>query len=271
MGLTNCKLVMTEYVYSQNPLYELRLPISLIAGILAYRAYDKKLKNTFIRVLFPIVVTILVFTLIHFVTYLFVDQIKVAKMIQACESWKRKNEPVIIPSLVAQYANQMAGHQASQSQGQGHVQVKEAMDIQYAMPSNLRPKIEQFSLFGSDDEATPANPAMQTSVEMNITPPMQNSAPVIMSSKVEDSNQYDLDANPLDTYQRPENVRNMGSPRPSDCMLGLDTCSPLCSGDGQNPCNIVAPIPSVAWQPRSAAAVQRSLERNQFTANTCLP
>ena len=263
MGLTNCKLVMTEYVYSQNPLYELRLPISLIVGILVFRMYDRKLKNTLLKVLFPLLITIFTFTLIHYITPMFVDQRNLQNLIQACESWKHKNEPIIIPQDVVRYASQnipklkenMENREDNEEEG-----VDSVGGVQYAIPSNLEPKIEQFSLIGENQP----QPQTQAPIVMNLN------APKISTSGWKDSTDYDLASNPLDTYQRPMDVPSMGSPRPSNCLLGSDPCSPLCSGDGQNPCNIVAPVPSVAWQPRTAAAVQNSLQRNQYTANSCI-
>lgn len=55
---------------------------------------------------------------------------------------------------------------------------------------------------------------------------------------------------------------------PSGCMLGCNPCSPLCSGEG-NPCQVVAPVPSVMWQPQSASTVQYRLRTGNYVPSYC--
>jgi hypothetical protein len=51
----------------------------------------------------------------------------------------------------------------------------------------------------------------------------------------------------------------------SECLLGENECSPLCSGYTKNKCNIVAPIPGPQWQVQSAATVQKRLTNQEYT------
>ena len=37
-------------------------------------------------------------------------------------------------------------------------------------------------------------------------------------------------------------------------MMPNDPCQSLCSGSGQIPCNVVAPVPGPQWQPQSASS-----------------
>jgi len=51
----------------------------------------------------------------------------------------------------------------------------------------------------------------------------------------------------------------------SECLLGENECSPLCSGYTMNKCGVVAPIPGPQWQVQSAATVQRRLTNQEYT------
>lgn len=55
---------------------------------------------------------------------------------------------------------------------------------------------------------------------------------------------------------------------PSGCLLGCNSCSPLCSGEG-NRCGIVAPVPSAVWQPQSASTVQYRLKSGNYVPSVC--
>ena len=54
----------------------------------------------------------------------------------------------------------------------------------------------------------------------------------------------------------------------SKCIENSNCCN-LCSGTGENPCNLIAPIPGPQWLPQSAEAVQNRLKNNDYTASTC--
>lgn len=54
------------------------------------------------------------------------------------------------------------------------------------------------------------------------------------------------------------------------CMMPSDPCLSLCSGSGENPCNLVAPIPGPQWQPQSASVVQARLQNGQYVPTSCL-
>jgi hypothetical protein len=250
MGLTNCKFMMTEYVYSQNPLYELNLPLSLIAGIIFYKVYDKKIKTTFSRIALPLVVVILVYFVISTTADLFVDNKKLNHLIEVCETLKKRKEPIIFPEEVIQYANTKQ------------------------MNKNVK---EHFSLFGYHFGENEPEPELkkQMNVHDTISTAMKNihqntsiSMPSLSGNNPQDTDGYDLDIKPYTTYERPLQLRTKDRLH-SNCLLGTDPCSPLCSGDSKNPCGIVAPIPSTAWQPRSAEAVQQSLSRGEYSASNC--
>ena len=51
----------------------------------------------------------------------------------------------------------------------------------------------------------------------------------------------------------------------SECLLGENECSPLCSGYTTNKCDLVAPIPGPQWQVQSAATVQSRLTNQEYT------
>jgi len=53
-----------------------------------------------------------------------------------------------------------------------------------------------------------------------------------------------------------------------ECLLGENSCSPLCSGYTTNKCQIVAPIPGPQWQVQSAATVQKRLKNQQYTLSS---
>ena len=53
------------------------------------------------------------------------------------------------------------------------------------------------------------------------------------------------------------------------CMMPSGKCGALCSGSGQNPCNLVAPIPGPQWQPQSASTVQNRLNAGKYVKSNC--
>ena len=79
------------------------------------------------------------------------------------------------------------------------------------------------------------------------------------------NNEFDL-LETLDDKQASSNIvpNNIG------CMMPNDPCQSLCSGSGQNPCNVVAPVPGPQWQPQSASVVQARLENGQYVPTNCL-
>lgn len=52
------------------------------------------------------------------------------------------------------------------------------------------------------------------------------------------------------------------------CIQNSNSCN-LCSGSGQNPYNLIAPIPGPQWLPESAETVQSRLKNNNYTAAKC--
>lgn len=62
---------------------------------------------------------------------------------------------------------------------------------------------------------------------------------------------------------------NVMDERKTSCFVGSGKCSPLCSGAGGNPCNLVAPVPSAMWQPQSASKVQDRLNKGEYVPSTC--
>jgi hypothetical protein len=58
------------------------------------------------------------------------------------------------------------------------------------------------------------------------------------------------------------------APNGNSCIENSNCCN-LCSGTGNNPCNVVAPIPGPQWMPQSAEAVQNRLVNNNYTQSKC--
>jgi hypothetical protein len=54
-----------------------------------------------------------------------------------------------------------------------------------------------------------------------------------------------------------------------DCLLGKDNCSPICSGNNENPCNSQTSVPGPQWQPQHASSVQNRLNKGEFVPNHC--
>jgi hypothetical protein len=78
----------------------------------------------------------------------------------------------------------------------------------------------------------------------------------------QDAGMFAHQSNPLFyTSYAPIDYANINS----ECLLGDNECSPLCSGYTTNKCNIVAPIPGPQWQVQSAATVQYRLKNQDYT------
>lgn len=71
-----------------------------------------------------------------------------------------------------------------------------------------------------------------------------------------------------DDYPLPHGPQRTDPRERSKCMVGCNPEYPLCSGSN-NPQNITAPVPSPAWQPQSASAMQARVIAGDFTPSFC--
>jgi len=72
-------------------------------------------------------------------------------------------------------------------------------------------------------------------------------------------------------YEKPPDINSNINMKKSNksCLLSNNKCNPICSGVGNNNCNIVSPIPGPAWQVQNAETVQNRLNSGNYTRNTC--
>jgi hypothetical protein len=224
MGMINCKQAMTDYMLSKNSIYELRLPISLIAGILYHQKVTAKRGYKMVT---SLLITVGLYLIITYTAPLFINQAKLQEMIMKCEQKPQMNLSNILNPITH----------------------------------------ESFSLFPAESIGnTNTNISMNIS---NVPATYVPTMPALTPDSVDDAVSSSLHPYTIHNLEHGEHLK----PQPTisqNCLLGTDPCSPLCSGDGTNPCNIVSPVPGPAWQVRTAAAVQNSLANGQFTANTCI-
>ena len=92
--------------------------------------------------------------------------------------------------------------------------------------------------------------------------------PAIITPFYNDATLQNTQTEQGDTWLSPPSNIPEGQQYPSGCLLGCNSCTPNCSGEG-NRCGITAPVPSPAWQPQSASTVAYRLKTGNYVPSYC--
>ena len=233
----NCEAVVEKYLLNQNPLYAFSFPISILVAIIFFgiaKAYEWSNNSYINQILIPIVALLLTMVIIDVVSRLMIKKHEKDNLTNLCKLWMHDPSVKNNPLL-----NKM---------------------INMDLVKNY--KVENFSSGNFSIQDNDFHNNIPENEEKNNSPNMR----VPTESKIPNHVLEDPIATIPNIYPAPLEF----APNNSQCIQGSNCCS-LCSGSGENPCNLNAPIPGPQWLPQSAAYVQNRLKNNDYTQSKCSP
>ena len=264
MNDLNCKDAMRNYLLNRNGLYKIRWPLALIVSVIAINilyAMRPDTHKVFMYIL-AVAITFIIILLINIFANTNFSHDEYRNLVNKCQNCVADPNVNDVHRLRGEdFANYNGLHEnfsPMDSQQNQQSQPSYATTILYQPTGKQIKKI--------DEEAK----NKENFVEHQVLDDNKQNKPFIDDRMY--NNGFPLgDSYPPKqmSYQPVPETNYQRSPDDSMCMLGRGGCSPLCSGSGQNPCNIVAPVPGPQWQPQSAAAVQQRLTKGKFVPANC--
>ena len=235
MNQLNCESLVREYLLNKNPIYQYKLPISILISIFVFTTIvnKKQIKNSYmLQIIIPMSVLILVNVLINVISNLMLSKDEMNKMRSLCQNW------------------------FSNTDIRKHPILSRIMDLDI---------IESYS------GQTPKSINSLKNDILDITSEEENKRKeYFTNSKKYDhmpGEEHEHLTNYVSDYVSDNVSDNVLPVETNKCLLN-SSCNVLCSGEG-NPCNLVAPIPGPQWQPQSAEAVQQRLINKDYTKAYC--
>lgn len=229
----NCGKIAENYLLIQNPLYSFSFPIAILVAIIIFgcaKAY-KWSNNSYInQILIPVLALLLTMVLLDVISRLMISKNDKMKVTQMCNQWI--NNKVSVENFASKQ---------KENKSQKQIQIQNEKQKQLTIPYN---KMNPSKLKDIKDEKK----IMEKMGNMN------NNATQLIDPIAEIPN---ISPSPLPF-----------KPDGHMCIQDSNGCN-LCSGSGQNPYNLIAPIPGPQWLPESAATVQNRLKNNNYTASKC--
>lgn len=90
MNQLNCESLVREYLLNKNPIYQYKLPISILISIFVFTTIvnKKQIKNSYmLQIIIPMSVLILVNVLINVISNLMLSKDEMNKMRSLCQNW----------------------------------------------------------------------------------------------------------------------------------------------------------------------------------------
>ncbi len=248
MDVCSEKMIETYLLYS-NPLYAFNFPISFLIGIFVfgYCIYNKVSDNSYInQILIPIAAILITMVLIDMISRLMISKKDKSNLMQKCKLYVSqpvvKNSEYLLKTIdlnkIKKYDGSIEGFQ---SNNDGSVQIAPKTEIDdYA---SEKPKV----VFDNTVKNYKSNFNMKNPSNIKTT-----------SGGVQDNDEYTgLNPAPLEYKDTKSQCIE-----PSNCLS-------LCSGSGQNPCNLITAVPGPQWLPQTAEAKQFEMKNNQWTKSIC--
>ncbi len=232
-----CSDKMIEYyLLYKNPLYAFRLPIALLVGIIAY-GYFSMLKwsdNSYInQILVPLAAILLTMVILDMISRMLINQEEKRDMLLKCKQFMAQpgSNKTLDLSKISEYKGQIEGFVSK-----GDSQENPLNNIQVP-----KQKVSELNDTTVPQVGLPMDPNMnQLLVDNNLNSSLYTNTPEPIESK---------------NY-------NSKCIEPSNCLS-------LCSGSGQNPCNLISAVPGPQWLPQTAEAKQSEMVNNQFSPSLC--
>ena len=284
----NCKDMMRNYLIDQNWLHKIRWPLALlvsIVGINILLVTKKDVKMVYIYLL-AIVVTFIIVLLINIFSNTNFTEFEYSNLVRKCQQCVEdpnvKNVHLLKSADFANYTG-IKERFTNNSLEEEETSQENFTNIIKKMKNNILNK-NTTEEQEQDQEQEQEQVQEQTNEQFNNNNQENNEELPLSSEKIEsfnsrmfiEDNMYHETGFPLGDsypsknmeYQPVQQGPNQDSPG-SMCLLGTNECTPLCSGDTTNPCNIVAPIPGPNWQVQSAESVQNRLSKGLYTPSKC--
>ncbi len=264
-----CSEKMIEnYLLYKNPLYAFRFPIALLFGIFFYGYMEMKKwsTNSYInQLLIPIASILVVMVLLDMIARMMISKEEKKRLMLLCKMFKNrpimkmmKNMSHMDLSMIENYQGELE-IEGFENESDSMDESKESKE----MPDTTEQKDDKKQKDEEkekENKETFANHVMSNSstVRPQIGAPM---------GYFENQEFVDFSNNALAYHVEPQHL-NSKPVMNSKCIQNSDCCN-LCSGMGDNPCNIVAPVPGPQWLPQTAAAKQNELKNNQYSSSLC--
>ena len=250
MNYNECRQLMTNFLMNQNAFYRLRLPISFLIAIIVAIAV-KSLNDSDIlisTILLPITILIFVWIMIYIGAKKEINETQLYLLIGKCLN-KDKNKNIINKNYIKEIQNN---------------NIKKKIEINKKADKELNKVLRQENIyeeFNTEDKTINTHAAVNNNIDNT------NNEENDEFSLLPLENKY-YDFNNLPKVNDPGIIKNKII---SDkfCLMGDNSCNPICSGIGKNSCNLVNPIPGPSWQVQTAEAVQNRLNNGNYTKNTC--
>ncbi len=261
-----CSEKMIEnYLLYKNPLYAFRFPLALLFGIIIYGYVEMKKwsDNSYInQLLIPFASILLMMVILDMIARMMISKKEKKRLMLLCKMFKGKVlakglSNMLDLSMLENYDGQIEGFTNSEDGSvQTAIEEKEEKDIKELFDVSAQALQQRMK------------DAMIMSNEMQEPEGFESKRPQIGEPMDYESNQQfvNLADDTLALHSSPMNLES--KPVNSKCISGSNCCS-LCSGMGDNPCNIIAPIPGPQWLPQTAAAKQQELKSGKYTPSVC--
>ncbi len=232
-----CSDKMIEYyLLYKNPLYAFRLPIALLVGIIAY-GYFSMLKwsdNSYInQILVPLAAILLTMVILDMISRMLISKEEKRDMLLKCKQFMAQPsfDGKLDLSKISEYKGTIEGFNTKENSQENPLN-----NIQIP-----KEKINELNDTTVPQVGLPMDPNYnQLLVDNNMNSTLYTDIPQPLESKKYDAKCIE----------------------PSNCLS-------LCSGSGQNPCNLISAVPGPQWLPQTAEVKQNELVNNQFTPSLC--
>lgn len=245
-----CSEKMIEnYLLYKNPLYAFRFPLALLFGIFFYGFMEMKKwsSNSYINQIFiPITAILVMMVILDILARMMISKKEKKRLLLLCKLFKNS------PSNKLGFLN-------------------------LAIIENLNDNIENFENSTNSDnvenkedkkDKEDNNIVQNTENTENFSNNFKNIQQIGAPMNYIDNQEFvNFDNNSLIYHSEPQNIESKKIVN-TKCIQNSDCCS-LCSGMGDNPCNILAPIPGPQWLPQTAFAKQNELKNNIYSPSTC--
>ncbi len=231
----NCDEIVEKYLLIQNPLYAFSFPISVLVAIIMFgvaKAY-KWSNNSYInQIVIPLISLMLTVVLLNFIAKMMISNEDREALLNLCNKWMDDSKSPI-NSVDSIDMNVVANYKIEDFNTiDEDSQIKQHIDEDHPIGNIETPHINR----ESDIKAA-----------MRISGPLDVQYATIPT----------LHPSPLNS-----------APNGNMCIENSNGCN-LCSGSGENPYDIIAPVPGPQWMPQSADSMQTNLMNNRFTESKC--
>ena len=249
----NCGKIAENYLLIKNPLYSFSFPISVLVAIIIFgfaKAY-KWSSNTYVnQILIPVLGLLLTMVILDIISRLMISKKDKMNVTQMCNKWINSQKGMEKFTSKQQMDNQQMYQQQMPNQQMDNQQMyQQQMDNQqmhnqqmYQQHMDNQPMYQQ------------QMPKQQMYKDTEYKMKNMNSVEPVIDPISEIPN---ISPSPLPF-----------KPNGQMCIQDSNGCN-ICSGSGQNPYNLIAPIPGPQWLPESAETVQNRLKNNNYTSSKC--